>query len=293
MTVDDPVVAQIQLGILLRDLRDQADLTASDAADHIGTSKASISRIENGKQAITAEDVAGLLELYRANDTDSAEALRLASVPKPRARRRRSASYRDAVPNWFKRFLVMESEASDISVYENETVTGLFQTEDYARVLLQAGSPLAGRQEIDRQVELRTNRQRILDRTDAPPPQLDVILHEAVLHRVIGDDKVMAAQLRHLLDLSESPSIWLRVLPFRPNPTPNHDEAFTARNSFTLLRLPDRGTVLYLEDFTGATYPEDANVIHQYATSYQRFRSAADDPDKSRLLIAKVAEQYG
>ncbi|MGH3677419.1 MAG: helix-turn-helix domain-containing protein [Mycobacterium sp.] len=287
---DDPSVAQIQLGLLLTRLRESAKLKTDDAGRHIGTSKSSISRVENGKQAITSENVAALLTLYKASDADQAEALRLASVPKPRARKRRSSSYRDGVPNWFRRFLVMESEADEMLVYENETVTGLFQTDDYARVLLQAGNPLAGRKEIDRLVELRRNRQQILDR--ANPPQLDVILHEAVLHRVIGDDAVMVAQLERLIELSEAPTIELRVRPFRPKPTPNRDEAFTAKNVFTLLRLPERGTVLYLEEPEGATYPEDVDVIQQYAASYQRLRAAADDPDSSRRLIAKVAEQF-
>lgn len=287
---DDPSVAQIQLGLLLTRLREQAKLKTDDAGGHIGTSKSSISRIENGKQPITSENVAALLTLYGANDADQAEALRLASVPKPRTRKRRSSSYRDDVPNWFRRFLVMESGADEILVYENEIVTGLFQTEDYARVLLQAGNPVAGRNEIDGLVELRRNRQQILGRPD--PPQLDVILHETVLHRVIGDDTIMAAQLDRLIELSESPTIHLRILPFRPTPTPNRDEAFTAKNVFVLLRLPERGTVLYLEETEGATYPEDVHVIQQYAASYQRLRAAAEEPERSRRLIAKVAEQF-
>nr|WP_211346768.1 Scr1 family TA system antitoxin-like transcriptional regulator [Actinokineospora cianjurensis] len=138
MTPDDPVVAQIQLGILLRELRGHAGRTAAEAASHIGISTGSFSRIENGKQTIKAEDVSALLDFYGADDQASAEALKLASVPRP-TRRRRSTSYRDAVPNWFRRFLVLESEANDISIYENEIVTGLCQTEEYARVLLRAG----------------------------------------------------------------------------------------------------------------------------------------------------------
>ncbi|MDV6014771.1 helix-turn-helix transcriptional regulator [Haloechinothrix sp. LS1_15] len=293
MTADDPVVAQIQLGILLRDLREEADLTTSEAGQIIGSSNATISRIENGKQVIKAEDAATLLEAYGADDTQTAEALRLAAVPKPRARRRRSSSYRDAAPNWFTRFLVMESEANEISAYENELVTGLLQTEDYARELLRAGAPLAGSSELDRKVELRMRRQRILTRTDPPPVQLDVILHEATLHRVIGSDEVMARQLQHVLEMSELGNITVRVLPFRPKPTPNHDEAFVASSRFMLLKLPERGTMLYMDDFAGATYPEDLNVIQQYATGYQRLRAAAEDPDASAELIAKITQQYG
>jgi transcriptional regulator with XRE-family HTH domain len=292
MPVDDPVVAQIQLGILLRELRDRAGLTADTARRHIDVSTASMSRIENGKQAVQPETVAALLDLYGASDTDSAEALRLASVPKPRARRRRSASYRDAAPNWFTRYLVLEGEASEISVYENEPIPGLFQTADYARAILQAGAPLAGEQEVSKRVDLRMGRQRILTRTDPPPAQVEAILHEATLHRVIGHDAIMAAQLAHLLDIGELPNVTVRVLPFRPKPTPNHDESFVAGARFVLLKLPDRGTMLYLDDFGGATYPEDIKVIQEYAAAYQRLRIVAEEPDASRKLIARVAKRY-
>lgn len=292
MSDEDPVVAQIQLGILLRELRSRTDMTTVEAGRLVGASNASISRIENGKQAIKPEDVATLLEAYEAADADSAEALRLAAVPKPRGRRRRSASYRDAAPNWFTRFLVMESEASHISVYENESITGLLQTDDYARALLQAGAPLVGRPELDKKVQLRMARQHVLDRETPEPVQLDVVLHEATLHRVIGDDATMAKQLRHLLDTSELPNVAVRVLPFRPTPTPNHDESFVASTRFTLLRLPDRGTTLYMDDFAGATYPEDITVIQKYAAAYQRLRMVAEEPAPARDLIARIARQY-
>lgn len=288
----DPVVTQIQLGLMLRSLRTAADVTAVEAGKHIALTNASMSRIESGRQAIKPDDVVTLLDLYGANDADTAEALRLASRPKPRTRRRNGTSYRDAVPNWFKRFLVMESEASDILVYENEVVTGLLQTADYARVLLQAGTPLAGSHEIDKQVEMRLNRQHILTRTDPAPPLLDLIMHESVLHRVIGDDKIMAAQLKHLVKVSKLPSVRLQILPFRPKPTPNRDEAFAAKSLFMLLRLPEQGTVLYLEDFAGANYPEDYTVIDQYVASFQRFRAAAANPSESRALIGRIVKQY-
>lgn len=290
MTASDPVVAQIQLGILLRDLRERADLSGTEAAPHISKTNASLSRIENGKQSISVEDVAALVDLYGASDADTAEALRLASVPKPKARRRRSASYRDAVPNWFRRFLALESEATEITMYENDFITGLFQTEDYARVLLRAGAPLAGKADLDKQVEMRTARTEILNRDD--PARLDVILHESTLRRVVGDDAVMRAQLAHLREMSERPNIDLRILPFRPRATRNYDEAFSPRTPFTLLKLPDRGTVLYVEDIAGATYPEDLTLIQQYAAGYERLRSAASDEEASRKLIAKVAAEY-
>lgn len=115
---------------------------------------------------------------------------------------------------------------------------------------------------------------------------------EAALHRVIGDDSCMREQLDHLLALAKLPNVRLRLLAFRPRTTPNHDGAFVTQAPFQLLRLPKRGSLGYIEDFTGGSYPEDVTVIQQYAHAFERLGNAAEDPDTSRDLIAKVAMQY-
>jgi transcriptional regulator with XRE-family HTH domain len=286
VATDDPQVVLIQLGILLRRLREERHLTAAVAADHLGCSPAKISKVENGKQRIQSDEVSALLELYRADDSQTAEALRLAAVPKPRRR----GTYRDSVPDWFRRFLALEAEASELSIYEAEVVTGLLQTEEYARTLLQAGNPLVSVRELDLQVEARMGRKSIFTKEDRP--SVDVVLHEAALHRVIHSDAVMLAQLEHLEELSALPNLRLHVLPFRPQPTPDHDEAFVAKAAFVLLKLASTGAVVYLEDAAGATYPEETRVIQQYATAYQRLRNAALSAEGTAELIGRVKNQY-
>ncbi|GAB3559711.1 transcriptional regulator with XRE-family HTH domain [Actinopolyspora lacussalsi] len=286
MATEDPQVVLIQLGILLRRLREDADLNASDAAAHLGCSTAKISKMENGKQAIKSDEVSALLERYGADDSQTAEALRLAAVPKPR----KKGTYRDSVPDWFRRFLVMESEATELSIYESEIVTGLLQTEDYARVLLRAGYPLASAQELEQQVKIRMNRKAVLTKEDAP--KVSVVLQETALHRVIGNDAIMREQLTHLNELSELPNVSLHVLPFRPRTTPNHDEAYIAKAAFVLLRLDSTGVMAYVEDVAGATYPEENSVIQTYATAYQRLRGAALPEEESHGLLDKVRRGY-
>jgi hypothetical protein len=288
---DDPVVARIQLGILLRELRDNADHTAAEASRHLGCSQGKMSMAENGKQGLRADEVAALLDFYGADDTSSAEALRLAAVPWPRRRRRRRALYQEAIPQTTRRYVAVESDATEIVAYDNAVINGLLQTEDYARTLLRAGAPYAGNQEINAKLEIRLNRQQKLLREE-DPLRLDVIIDEACLHRQIGGQEVMQGQLAHLLDMSERENIRLQVLPFAPVRTPNQDEAFIARSNFHILKLPQRGSLVYIEDFAGGTYPEDGLVIQQYAAAYERLRAAAEDPESSRRLLAKVVTQY-
>lgn len=54
-------------------------------------------------------------------------------------------------------------------------------------------------EEVDRRVDLRIARQVLLTRTTAPV-RLKVVVNEAVLRRCVGGNKVMAKQLRHLLE---------------------------------------------------------------------------------------------
>ncbi|OZM75269.1 transcriptional regulator [Amycolatopsis antarctica] len=288
---DDPVVARIQLGILLRELREDADHTAAEACRHLGCSAGKMSQVENGKQGMPIEQVAALLDFYRADDTASAEALRLAAVPWPRRRRRRRALYQEAIPRTTRRYVALEADASEIVAYDNAVINGLLQTEGYARALLRSGAPYAGSQEINAKLEIRLNRQRGLTR-EVDPLRLDVIIDEACLHRMIGGREVMAGQLRHLLDMSERENVRLQVLPFEPKATPNQDEYFVACSNFHILKLSERGSLVYIEDFAGGTYPEDILVIQEYAAAFERLRAAADDQDDSQALLAKVVTKY-
>lgn len=287
MATQDPKVVLIQLGIQLRRLRERAGLPAHAAATRLGCSTAKISKMENGHQGIKADEVSALLELYEADDSQVAEALRLAAVP---THNKRGGSYRDSVPHWFRRFLVMESEAESLSIYESEVVPGILQTQQYARTLLQAGHPLASNLEIEQQVEARMERKEILTKDGAP--RVDVVLNESALHRVFGGDAVMREQLDHLCKLAELPNVTLQVLPFRPEPTVRHDEAFVARAQFVLLWLAETGLVAYIEDVSGATYPEESEVIRVYADAYERLRRASLSPEASVDFIGTAARQY-
>lgn len=286
VSTKDPQVVLIQLGILLRRLREGEHLTAAAAAEHLGCSTAKISKMENGKQSIKSDEVGKLLELYGADDSQAAEALRLAAVPTPRRR----GTYRDNVPDWFRRFLVLESEATALTIYENEVVAGILQSEDYARTVLTAGYPFASRQELDRQVEVRLRRRDVLIKEGAP--HVDAILHEATLHRVLGDDRVMKQQLELLEELAALPNLDLHILPFRAKASAGTDGAFIAKSSFVMLQLESTGAVVYVEDVAGANYPEEAAVIEAHANAYRRLRNAALTPNESLELIGKVKTQY-
>jgi len=99
-----------------------------------------------------------------------------------------------------------------MSIWHVDVVTGLLQTEDYARHIISSYSrvePIAPAL-IGRLVRVRTRRQQVLNRDGL---QLSVVLDESVLKRRIGDDTVMYAQLQRLAREAERPNLNLQILP--------------------------------------------------------------------------------
>src|SRR5579875_3753492 len=88
----------------------------------------------------------------------------------------------------FRPFAEHEAAARALRNFEPSLVPGLLQTPEYARAVL-ATRPNTSEEEVDDLVAARLGRQAVLGRED--PPLLWVVVDEAVLHREVGDRKVM------------------------------------------------------------------------------------------------------
>lgn len=284
-TTPDPKMLKIRLGIELRRLREDAECTAAEAGAAVGGTVPKISKIESGKQGITAEEVEKLAALYGAPAKRRKYLVGLAEQLPKRSRRR--STFKDTVPGWFQRFHALESDATEIRLYEVESVTGLLQTEDYARSMIQAWEPAADPRLVDRQVQTRMQRQAVLTGRSRPA-ELRVVLSEAALRRVQGSAEIMAEQLRYLVRMSERSNVEVRVLPFD---TPNR---IAVASSVILLHLAEQQlSAVYLEDVLGATYLWEPEEFTHYSIVLERLRSAALPPEESREFIDKVAATYG
>ena len=133
MPITTPPVARIQLGQLLRKLREQAGKTQEAAAEALECQKPRISKIETGKATISAVDVRLLIDLYGADEATGQTVVQLAREARKRATAR--------IPDWAQRYVALETIASAMQVYEPELVPGLLQTEDYARAITRAADP--------------------------------------------------------------------------------------------------------------------------------------------------------
>ncbi|WP_433476924.1 helix-turn-helix domain-containing protein [Spirillospora sp. CA-142024] len=272
-----PTVLRMLVGAQLRRFREDAGFSTEDAGYEIRGSHSKISRMELGRVGFKERDVADLLTLYGVTDPDLREPLlELAEHANTPGWWQR---FGDVVPAWFEPYLGLEQGAVVVRVYEVQDVPELLQTPDYARALLTARHPEARPEEIERRVELRMRRRRVFDRSR--PLRLWAVLDEAALCRTVGGAATMLGQIEHLAEMAARPNITVQILPF----TSGGHAAEGGR--VTLLRFaePELPDVVYLEQLTGALYPDRTSDIARYRDVLNRLGVQAEPPDRTQELL--------
>ncbi|WP_030515773.1 helix-turn-helix transcriptional regulator [Nocardia sp. NRRL WC-3656] len=273
-----PTALRIAVGGQLRKLREAAGITREAAGEHIRGSHAKISRLELGRTGFKERDVRDLLTLYGVDNAEEREMfLDLVSRANQPGWWH---SYNDLLPQWFETYLGLEHASKSIRTFEGQLVPGLLQTEEYTRSVVALGHENA---EAARRVELRKKRQEILDRPGAPT--LWAVLDEAVLHRPIGGEQVLRAQLEHLVEVSMKPNVTIQVLPYAAG---GHA---AAGSSFTMLRFaePELPDIVYLEQLTSALYLDRQQDLELYRQVMDRLSVQAEPPERSREMMQKAA----
>ncbi len=280
-----PTVLRIVLGTHLRRLRQEKNITREAAGDAIRGSHAKISRLELGRVSSKERDIADLLTLYGVTDeelrSDYLTLARQASMPGW------WQQYGDVLSPWFETLIGLEEAASLIRAYEVQFIPGLLQTEAYTRAVTMLGYPSSPAREIDRRVELRMARQKLLTRAD--PPKLWAVVDEAALRRPLGGRDAMRAQLEYLLEVSSLPNVTLQVAPF------NMGGLAAAGGPITILRFlePDLPDIVYLEQLTSSLYLEKQDDIDNYMSVMDRLSAQADPPRESAAFLKQLISECG
>ncbi|GGZ81397.1 transcriptional regulator [Streptomyces bluensis] len=190
--------------------------------------------------------------------------------------------YREAFPDWSRKFMEYSGRAVGIREYAAHVVPGLLQTKAYARAVLSVGRTLGSKEQLEERVTVRMGRQ---DRLGAPDrPELWVVLDEAVLRRPVGGQVVMREQLERLLEAAAEPHVTVQVLPFDQG---EHD---VMGGSLTVLTMPDGSEVAYTEGAHYGQLIEDPEEVRSFALTYDRLRAAALPPLMSLDMIRSVME---
>lgn len=278
-----PTVLRRLLGAQLRRLRERQGITREEAGYAIRASGSKMSRLELGRVGFKERDVSDLLTLYGVTDTRDRETLLgLAQDANSPGWWHR---YGDILPGWFETYVGLEEAAALIRTYELQFIPGLLQTEDYARAVISLGNSSSPQEEIEQRVSLRTTRQKILTRGDAP--RLWAVVDEAALRRPIGGRDVMRGQIEWLIEATKLPGIILQVLPFRVG-------GHTAEaGAFTILRFPesDLPDVVYVEQLTSALYLDRRDDVDAYMEAMERLCVVSAPPDNTAEILSRILQE--
>ncbi|GAA1645757.1 helix-turn-helix transcriptional regulator [Nonomuraea sp. NPDC048882] len=279
-----PTALRILLGSQLRKLREAKNVTREEAGHLIRGSESKISRMELGRVGFKERDVADLLTLYGVVDDQARSAVLdlVTTANEPGWWHR----FNDVLPTWFQAYVGLEEAAARIRTYEVQFVPGLLQTKEYARAVVTAGSAGIAAEEIARRVDLRLERQRMLDRPDGPI--FWAVIDEAALRRPIGGAEVMRAQLEHLIDLMRQPSITIQIMPF------SFGGHSAEGGAFSILRFPDNDLpdVVYVEQLASALYLDKREDVDRYTEVMERLCAVSTTPDETIELLRTIADEF-
>jgi transcriptional regulator with XRE-family HTH domain len=283
-TVQGPVVGRRRLRTALRKHREASNLTQDQVAHAMDWSLSKLIRIEAGIVSISTNDVKALLQLY--DITDPVEVGKLVEMARAARRRTWWSPYKDTVPSQYASFIGLEAETYSLRYYHPLGIPGLLQTRRYADVTTKVAAKLGlFSDDPDTIVTIRMTRQReVLGREQ--PPEVDVILEEAVLRKVAGSADVMREQLTHVASIGESPNVTIRVLPFRAG-------VAMVMGPFIILQFPDPNDtdVVYLEGALLEDVIDRQSDTERYHKTYEQLRDMCLEPAESLNLIKQISSE--
>ena len=280
--VRSPTLRRRELGARLRKLRGEQGLTVDRVAELLLCSPSKVSRMETGQRGATARDIRDLCRIYGV--TQEAQVASMMELAKEGKQQGWWQSYE---LDYFATYVDQEQAATWLCYYQSSIVPGLLQTPEYARAMHQGSLPAEFTTErADALIEVRLRRQQVLTTRD-PLLRLEAIIDEAVLHRVVGGPGVMAAQLRHLVEVGNMPNVTLRAIPFGVGAHPAMD------NMFNILEFGDIAPrIVYVEGLMGWIFIEKERDVARYEQVLEHLREIALDPKETIDLISKIGARY-
>jgi transcriptional regulator with XRE-family HTH domain len=250
--------------------------------ERTGINAATLYRIEHGRVRPQTRTLRTLLDLYSVGQEQQAE---LVALLRDARQRGWLHAFQSELPEHYTTYIGFEGEAHSVWNYESLFIPGLLQTEDYARAVIRGVLPHAGRDEVERHVGARMERQAIL--LNDNPLNLWSIVDEAALRREVGGPGVMKAQLRYLMEAAELPHVTFQVIPFDVGAHPGMPGSFVLMQ-FDDVAIPD---VIYIDSMAGDLFLEEEGEIRRYTLLFEHLRAVANSPDASMSLVAsRIAE---
>ncbi|MFD9720011.1 helix-turn-helix domain-containing protein [Streptomyces sp. NPDC059076] len=264
--------ARIALGVRLRELR--AGLTGRELAARLGWTQSKVSKLENGRQTASADDLRAWAEATGHPEAADELAGRLGGLESHVRswRRQLRAGHRpvqDTLTVEYERSTVLRS-------WQGAMVVGMLQTADYARHVFSRYSDLhQSVRDTDDAVRARMRRQEMLYQ---PGRTFKILMWEGALHARVCPPPVLAAQLDRLTGIVGLDTVSLGIVPFG-----------------TTLPLPPSGAfwmyddrLVIVEDWHAELWLDDLDTIGLYGRVWDLMDQAAVYGAPVHRLIARA-----
>jgi transcriptional regulator with XRE-family HTH domain len=269
--------ARNALGKRLRELRQQAGLSGKELAESLSWVGSKVSKIENGKQTPTDQDIRAWTCVTNAGDQADSLLAALHNLELQHAEWQRllkagmkshqlSLSQQDEKTRLFRGF-------------ENTVVPGLVQTPEYARarfaqVVLVHKVP----NDINEAVKQRMHRQEMLYR---PDKRFHIIITESVLrYRLVSLD-IMLGQLDRLMAISSMRNIKLGVIDFKTQYVTD------PRHGFWLLD----SDLVRVETYSAELNLRQPQEVALYSRIFEQHAAVASYGAAARAIISRAMEE--
>ncbi|MDG4763251.1 helix-turn-helix transcriptional regulator [Solwaraspora sp. WMMD406] len=187
----------------------------------------------------------------------------------------------ESAPVWLRPWLDYEREATMLRYFELAVISGVLQTEAYARAVI--GTTRSG-VAADDAVAARLARWGVVTR-EANPPRVVVILDDSALRRPVGGPAVMHEQLTVLAEAIERPNISVFIVPA-------YVGAYAGLDGPVALATA-HGRTVGLRDAPGAgDVVEDPAAVDLLDRQWEAIREYALPQDQSLDLIMKAVDSW-
>lgn len=267
---------------MLRRVRRQAGLSATEVARMLGWPLPTISRIENGRRTSTTTDIiqyAATCGLKWRELQPIVEFTRLAE--------RKQGYYLsdELIDGSLQSLIFHESTAEHSVIYEPQVIHGLLQTPEYARALITAVNSDRAEDWVASAVRTRMERRRIL--CQPKPARFIFYLHENALRLRVGTDEIMQEQLLHLVLTAALDNVTVRILPSAAG------ERSAFGSGFHLMEFHEHRSIVYLDYLGGSgLILEDRDHVNNYYGLAPMLADVALDAGQSREFAADLADAY-
>jgi transcriptional regulator with XRE-family HTH domain len=269
--------ARNALGKRLRELRQQAGLSGKDLAESLSWVGSKISKIENGKQTPTDDDIRAWTGATNAEEQlDSLlAALHTLEIQHAEWQRLLKAGLRS-----HQHSLARQDEKTKFyRVFDNTVIPGLLQTPEYARArFAQVVMVHKVPNDINEAVRVRMQRQEMLYR---PDKRFHFVLTEAALHYRLVAPEVMVGQLDRLLNISTMRNVKLGIIGVKTQ------YATDPRHGFWMLD----NDLVRIETYSAELNLRQPQEIELYSSVFEHHAAVASYGAPARAIIGRAMEE--